>query len=283
MKIFSIILTLLVQFTAIGMEVVEIRPMYAEGERFFIRRPDNINHKLLKFRVKIDSDSIKKESGNLTFYINLIDIEVADDKVINPSGVKIENDGSYNLSIKYNNSGTWESDPIKIVIPEKNLLNTPFKFDAADQIRFRIGGMETFISSLTFDIIPALSITIPDNERVIRFGKITYDNGLVRSARKSAFHLNYKCIAKAELTVDSDTDFHLKSKNGGTMPVRISLLINGSKEKISSENLRFLIPSDRNNFDNCIEGKCYIKYNTSQCPPAGIYKTVVMFTIQPQG
>lgn len=283
MKIFSIITAACVQFAAIGMGIVEVRPVYTEADRFFVRRPDDVNHKLLKFKVKIDDGSIRKENGNLVFYVNLINIEVDGDDPVNPANIKIENDGSQNLNVKYSHSGTWESDPIKIVIPGERLQNTPFKFDAANQLKVRINGKETFINSMVFDVTPALSISIPDDERNIRFGKIVYDNGLVTSTRKSVFHLNYKCLAKAGLTVSSDSDFELKNKNGDGLPIRLSLLIDGNKERVSSENFRFSIPADSDNFGNSIEGKCSIKFRTDRCPTAGAYKTIVTFVIQPEG
>lgn len=270
-----------VNFAAVGMGCVEIRPEYAEDACFFVREPDNHDNKLLKFKVKIDDSSVKKENGNLVFNIRLTNVEVVGKNSFNLSDAAIENWGSRDLRINLNSSGEWESDPIKIIVPEDVLKNTHFQYAAAGQFKLRIRNEDKTLDALHFGITPALSISIPEGERRINFGRITYDNGLVRSLKKHTFHLNYQCITQANLSVASDYNFQLKERRSDNfLPVRISLLINGEKQRITPDLHDFLIPSDRNNFLNQIEGKCYIKYATDLCPMAGIYTASILFTIR---
>lgn len=269
-----------VQFSAIGMGCVEIRPEYVESSNFFVREPNNRDNKILKFQIKIDSSSVKKENGNLVFNIKLTNVEPVK-KDMDLSDIAIENGGLRDLHMKLNSGGVWESDPIKITIPEENLSNTRFRFSTTNQVKLLLRNDEKIVDTLRFSITPTLSISIPEGENKVNFGRIVYDGGVVRSLQKHTFHLNYQCITDADLIITSDHNFQLKEKKSDNyLPVRISLLINGEKIKVSPELHQFLIPSNRNDFQNNIEGKCYIKYATNLCPMAGIYAASILFTIQ---
>lgn len=281
MKIFSFFMAVIVNFAVVCLECVKIESQYVEGKHYFIREKDNPDNKLLKFQIKVVPNSVQKEKGNLIFGVNLVNMKkVKTGDSINLQDIVIENGVLRNLRIKQSANNTWESDTIRIVIPENELQNTPFTFRTSGQFRFLINNSEKNVDGLYFNVTPTLSISIPDAERKIHFGKIVYDNGMVRSVQKHTFHLIYQCITQAKLFVTSDTDYNLRDKKGNLIPFRMSLLIGGNKEKISRNNCEFSIPSDQNSFENYIEGKCYIKFPTARCPIAGKYKARVTFTIK---
>lgn len=281
MKIFSFFIAVIMNFVAVCLECVKIEPIYVEGTHYFIREQGNSENKLIQFQVEVMPNSIRKEKGALAFDIKLKNIKIVDkNSPIDIKDISIENRDSTHLALNRQPDDAWESDIIKIVIPKDQLVNSPFSIKIHNQFLLRINGKETNADSLLFHIIPALSISIPDNEREIHFGKIIYDNGLVRSQQKHTFHLDYQCITQAKLIVTSNTNYNLKDKQGNTMPFRLSLLINGNKEKIFSNNNEFIIPSNQNSFENRMEGKCYIKFATNKCPIAGKYNAQVTFTIE---
>lgn len=281
MKIFSFVVAVIMSFAVVSLECVKIEPIYVEGEQYFAREQDKHEDKLMQFQIKVMPDSIRKENGSLVFDIKLINMKVIDkNNSIDMKDVVIENGISNNLTINQQADNTWESDVIRIVVAEGQLANSPFSFKTSNAFRLLINNSEKKIDPLRFSVTPTLSIYIPDGESKVQFGKIIYDKGWVRSSKKHEFHLVYYCITQAKLIISSDTDYNLKYKNENALPFRLLLAINGNKKNVSSTNHEFDIPSDKNSFENKIEGKCYIKFRAQQCPIAGEYRAKVTFTIE---
>lgn len=281
MKIFSFVIAVVMSFSVFCSECVKIEPIYTEGEHYFAREQDKHEDKLLQFQIKVMPNSIRKENGSLVFEIKLTNVKVVgESNSIDMKDVVIENGISNNLTINQQADNAWESDAIKIVVAEDQLANSPFSFKTSNAFRLLINNSEKKIDPLRFYVTPTLSIYIPDDKSKVRFGKIIYDKGLVKSSKKHEFNLIYYCITQARLIISSDTDYNLKDKNGNTMPFRLLLSINGDKKKVSSTNHEFDIPSDKNLFENNIAGKCYIKFPAQQCPIAGEYRAKVTFTIE---
>jgi len=300
MKIFSVVISLFIQTVIWADACVEIKPKYEGDGKYYIWDTDK-KEKLANFQIKIKESSSKsedaltlKKDGNLVFHIRLINIESEkkDDgntKINDINELSFRNEKS-DISLHKDKSQNWKSDVIEIVVSKDQLSNERFHYSVKNQIVVYLNNQQMQIDDLQFEIIPVLSIEFEDGtqERTINFGKITYDNGYIRSEEKHNFELKYTCITEPQLEVSSKNDFNLaKLKNGEILdkiPYRLYLNINGEKTKFSSERQQsstFTLPSNPANFTNYISGRCYIKTPINHIPLAGKYTDTVTFTIKP--